>query len=56
MTDDSTSDPLDPDDDELDVALEDDPDAELVDDDTELADEQPEPESRITPVEPEGDL
>jgi len=53
MTGDINSDLIDPDDDELDTDLEGDPDAELVDDDTELADEQPEPESRIKPVEPE---
>ena len=55
MTDEINSDPIDPDDDELVAALEGDPDAELVDDDTELADEQPEPESRMTPVEPEDE-
>ena len=53
MTDENNSDLIDPDDDELDADLEGDPDAELVDDDTELLDEQPEPESRTKPVEPE---
>jgi hypothetical protein len=53
MTDEIDSEPIDPDDDELDADLEGVPDAELVDDDTELVDEQPEPESRTKPVEPE---